>query len=129
MPHHGEEAVIKYRQSRREVFIVNDNIFIGMVETLEDNFQELSSDIVSALRDTDETYAALFEKRLELQRRFPCIQATVERDGGVSMTAEEHAGLLEYLGVVNEMENIERLRLYYAGHRDCFAYLKKIGAI
>jgi hypothetical protein len=108
---------------------MNDNIFSGMIETLEDNFQEIASNIVSALRDTDEEYAALYEKRLELQRQFPCIQAVVEGEGAVSMTAEEHAGLLEYLGVVNEMENIERLRLYYAGHRDCFAYLKKIGAI
>lgn len=108
---------------------MSDNIFTGMVENLEDNFQEIASGITDSLRDTDSEYTALFEKRLELQRRFPCIGAALEGEGAVSMTAEEHAGLLEYLGVVNDMENIERLRLYYAGHRDCLAYLKKIGAI
>jgi len=107
---------------------MNDNIFTGMTENLEDNFQEIASGITASLRDTDEDYADLFEKRFDLQRRFPCIQAVIESDGAVSLTAEEHAGLLEYLGVVNDMENIERLRLYYAGHRDCFAYLQKIDA-
>ena len=108
---------------------MNDNIFTGMVENLEDNFLEISSGVTASLRDTDEEYTALFEKRLELQKRYPCIQTTLEGDGEVSMSAEEHKGLLEYLGVVNDMENIERLRLYYAGHRDCFAYLKKIEAV
>ena len=100
-----------------------------MVENLEDNFLEIASGVTASLRDTDEEYATLFEKRMELQKRFPCIQATLEGDGEVSLTAEEHKGLLEYLGVVNDMENIERLCLYYSGHRDCFAYLKKIGAV
>jgi hypothetical protein len=108
---------------------MNDNIFSGMTENLEDNFQEIASGVTDSLRDTDEGYSALFDKRLDLQQRFPCIQAVIEGGGAVSLTAEEHAGLLEYLAVVGDMENIERLRLYYAGHRDCFAYLKKIGVI
>lgn len=108
---------------------MNDSIFTGMVENLEANFQEIASGVTDALRGSDEEYTTLFQKRLELQERFPCIGAALEGDGAVSMTAEEHAGLLEYLGVVSDMENIERLRLYYAGHRDCFAYLKKIGAV
>ena len=108
---------------------MSDNIFTGMVEDLEDNFLEISSGVTASLRDTDEEYAALFDRRLELQKRFPCIQSVLEGGGAVSMTAEEHAGLLEYLEVIGDMENTERLRLYYAGHRDCLAYLKKISAI
>lgn len=108
---------------------MNDNTFTGMVENLEVNFQEITSGVIDALRGTDEEYAALFQKQLELQERFPCIGAALEGEGPVSITAEEHACLLEYLGVVSDMENIERLRLYYAGHRDCFAYLKKTGAV
>ncbi len=108
---------------------MNDNIFAGMVENLEASFQEIASGVTAALQDTDAEYAALSRKRLELQGRFPCIGAALEGEGAVSMTAAEHAGLLEYLGVAGDMENIERLRLYYAGHKDCFAYLKKIGAI
>jgi hypothetical protein len=108
---------------------MSDNIFTGMVENLEDNFLEISGGITASLRDTDEEYSALYEKRMELQKQFPCIQAIIEGAGAITMTAEEHAGLLEYLEVVGDMENTERLRLYYAGHRDCFAYLKKIGAV
>ena len=108
---------------------MNDSIFTGMVENLEANFQEIASGVTDALRGSDEEYTTLFQKRLELQERFPCIGVALEGDGAVSMTVEEHAALLEYLGVVSDMENIERLRLYYAGHRDCFAYFKKIGAV
>jgi hypothetical protein len=108
---------------------MNDTTFNGMVETLEDNFMEITSDITDSLRNSDEEYAALFEKRMDLQKRFPCIQNTLEEEGSVSMNAEEHKGLLEYLSVVNDMENIERLRLYYAGHKDCFTYLRKIGVM
>ena len=108
---------------------MSDNIFTGMIENLEDNFQEITSDIIASLRDMDDDYAALFQKRLELQEQFPCIQAVFEGDGALSMTADEHKRLLEYMSVSNEMENIERLRLYYAGHRDCIVYLKKISAL
>jgi len=108
---------------------MSDNIFIGMMENLEDSFSEISSNLAVALRETDTEYDALYQKRLELQDRFPCIQAVIEDECPVSITAGEHGGLLEYLSVVNDMEGIERLQLYYAGHRDCFAYLKKIGMI
>jgi hypothetical protein len=109
--------------------IMNDNIFTGMVENLEDNFLEISSGVITSLRETDGEYAALCDRQDELQKRFPCIQAVLEGEGAVSMSAEEHKGLLEYLDVTGSMEDIKRLRLYYAGHRDCFAYLKKIGAV
>lgn len=108
---------------------MNDNIFTGMMERLEDGFLEMASEITASLCDTNPEYAALFERRLELQSRFPCIGSVLEGEGTVTMTTVEHAGLLEYLGVVNDMENIERQMLYYAGHRDCLAYLKKIGAV
>ena len=108
---------------------MNDNNFIGMMEHLENNFLEISSEITTSLRDTNEEYSALHQKRLELQHRFPCIGTVLEGNDAVSMTAEEHSGLLEYFGIVNDMENIERLALYYAGHKDALAYLKKIGSV
>ena len=108
---------------------MSDNIFAGMVENLEFNFHEIASGITASLREMDEEYALLSEKRLELQEQFPCIQEIFDGEVKISMTADEHEGLLQYLSVVSDMENIERLRIYYAGHRDCFAYLKKIGVI
>jgi dsDNA-binding SOS-regulon protein len=53
----------------------------------------------------------------------------LDGEGAVRLTAEEHAGLVEHTRTTDEAENRERLNLYLAGHRDCFAYLKKIGLL
>jgi hypothetical protein len=108
---------------------MKDEIFSGLVAQLEDRFQEMDSDISTALLDTDEEYVALRKRQTELEERFPFIETAMEGKGSLSLTAIEHAGLVEYLGVSNEIENRERLNLYYAGHRDCFAYLKRIGLL
>jgi len=49
--------------------------------------------------------------------------------GAISLTAEEHKALVRYLEIKTEMEDIERKQIYFRGHTDNFAYLKKIGAI
>ena len=108
---------------------MNDEIFTGLVAQLEDRFQEMDSGLSTALLETDATYTEIAEHRKELGKRFPFIESVLEGTGAVSLNAEEHAGLVEYLEITNEMENRERLNLYYAGHRDCFAYLRKIGVI
>jgi len=108
---------------------MKDEVFSGMVAQLEDVFQEMDSDLTAALIDTDEEYAAMWKRMIELEEKFPCIESVVEGEGVVSLNAEQHTGLVEYLRIVNKMEDRERLNLYYAGHRDCFAYLKKIGLI
>ena len=103
--------------------------FPGLIAQLECMFSEMCSDITVALRDTDEEYAALREQRKALAERFPFIDPLLEGSEVRSLNADEHAGLKEYLDLTTEMEYHERLNIYYAGHRDCFAYLRKIGAI
>jgi len=108
---------------------MKDEIFSGLIAQLEDRFEEMDSDFSIALPESNAEYAALMERREKLQERFPFIESALEGTGALSLTAEEHAGLVEYLNLTNEMENHERLNLYYAGHRDCFAYLRKIRVI
>lgn len=108
---------------------MKEEIFSGLVAHIEEDFQEMDSEITTALKETDEEYVALCKHQSELEQRFPFIESALEGKGALNLSAEEHTGLVEYLSVTNEMENRERLNLYYAGHRDCFAYLKKIGVI
>jgi hypothetical protein len=108
---------------------MKDEIFSRLVAHIEDDFQAMDSKITIALRYTNEEYIRLSRRQTELEKRFPFIESALEGEGALNLTAEEHAGLVEYLGVRDEMENLERLNLYYAGHRDGFAYLKKIGVI
>ena len=108
---------------------MKEEIFSGLIARIEEEFQAMDSEITTALKETDEEYAALNKRRTELEARFPFIESALEGESALNLSAEEHAGLVEYLSVTNEMENRERLNLYYAGHRDCFAYLKKIGVM
>ena len=101
----------------------------GLFSQFEDMFVETSSNLAFALRDSDEEYAAMRKHWWELAERFPFIQPMLENGDGLSLSVEERAGLQEYRGVIIEMEYRERLELYYAGHCDCFAYLRRIGVV
>jgi hypothetical protein len=101
----------------------------GLTALIEDAFNEMESGIVTELRSKDETYAALRRRKLEIERQFPLVESTLEGEGPLSLSAEEHAYLAEYLSTTGDMESIERLNIYYAGHRDCVAFLKRIRAI
>ena len=65
----------------------------------------------------------------QAEKSFPVIQKTTEGKGAVSLSAEEHEALARFLMLKNDIENIERKQIYFRGHMDGFAYLKKISAI
>jgi biopolymer transport protein ExbD len=106
---------------------MKDEVFSGLVALPPERFQEMDSDITVKLADSDTEYAALKVRLDELERQLPFIEKVLEGKDELHLTAEQHAGFAEYMRVTNEAENIERMNLYLAGHRDCFAYLKRIG--
>jgi hypothetical protein len=95
----------------------------------DDGFLELESETVTALRKGDEGYAALVKRKKELEERFPFIESVLEGASPVGLSEDEHAGLSEHTDVSFKMESIERRSFYLAGHRDCLAYLRRIGAL
>ena len=99
--------------------------FFEMINT---NFSDLDSAIVKALSETDERYIEMKKQVQELSDRFPVIESILEGKGPITISDKEHAGLTEYLELIAWMEHNERLAIYYAGHKDCFAYLKRVGA-
>ena len=107
----------------------NNNLFPTLPDRIAEGFADLDSAMVAAMPEKDEQYAKLLEQQKELSARFPDLENWLEGGGALSLSAEERAGLVEYLEVTAQMESIERLHIYYAGHQDCFAYLKKIGAV
>lgn len=42
---------------------------------------------------------------------------------------EEHAAFTQYLHLVRQRDDMERQQIYFRGHTDAVAYLKKIKAI
>jgi hypothetical protein len=102
---------------------------MALPEHIDELFMEMDSRIVIALQDSDEGYSALVRDRDGMAHSFPQMEQWLEGTGPLSLTEEEHAGLARYTALTTEMEDMERRAIYYAGHRDCIAWLKKIGAL
>jgi hypothetical protein len=103
--------------------------FFNLAERIEDAFPEIDNDIMVDLRETDDGYRSLCRETDKLQDEYPTVISVLEGDGAISLTADEHAALLRYFDIKRNTEDIERKRIYFRGHTDCMAYLKKIGAI
>lgn len=107
---------------------MNDTYF-DLPSRLEDTFSEIESDIIMDLRENSEEYADLQSKISEMKQQHPFITKVMEGSGEIHLTAEEHSALTEYLHLKFKLEDMERLQIYFRGHTDAFAYLKKINAI
>jgi hypothetical protein len=106
-----------------------DKSSITLPEHIDELFSAMDSQIVMALQESDEGCAALTRERDDMTRRFPQIEQWLEEEGALNLTAEEHAGLARHTAFTAEMEDTERRAIYYAGHRDCIAWLRKINVI
>ena len=101
----------------------------GLISIISEHFSEIASEIEKALPKEDERYANLDKRQAEIEKLFPDIENWIEKAGPLSLSKEEHDGLIEYLKIDDEMTEIERLAIYYAGARDCIDYLKKAGQL
>ena len=112
----------------KDVSTVSDSYF-DLPSCIEDAFAEIDSDIVMDLLNTDEDYAELSDRMDQLRAQCPVIDRLGEDDGEIHMTAEEHRAYVDYLNLARQMEDMERQHIYFRGHTDAVAYLKKIKAI
>lgn len=65
----------------------------------------------------------------DLKRQYPVIDKVMEKSDEIHLTVEEHAALTEYLHLLFKLADMERRQIYFRGHTDAFAYLKKIHAL
>ena len=89
------------------------------------SFAEIDSDIVVDLLNSNEEY----EQMSVMRKQHPFILNLDEGDGAITLSAEEHEAYLAYIGLMHQTEDMERLQIYFRGHTDAVAYLKKIKAI
>lgn len=105
------------------------NTYFDLPSRLEDDFPRIDSDIVMNLCDTNEEYAGLFQQVSDLNQKYPFIDKLIDGSGEVHLTEDEHDAFVRYLSLVRRMENMERLQIYFRGHTDAVAYLKRIKAL
>lgn len=102
-----------------------ESSFISQAESL---FDEMENKVVKRLR-SDEAYSALARRRTEIQSQYPFVKFAFEGNESIFPNAEEYLAWLEVKRTLDETDQMERLALYIQGHADCFAFLKKIGAL
>ena len=105
-----------------------DDSYCLLPERISEQFSEIDSDIVMDLSAASPEYAKLKAQMEELKRQNPVIGALLEGKGELSFTADEHEALKEFIRLYMRADNMEREHIYFRGHADGFAYLKKIGA-
>lgn len=105
-------------------FILNN-----LVERVVESFYEIDNDIAMNLRHSNEEYSKLYYRRIEILEQYPSVQIAVDGEGGVSLNQEEHKALIEYLRVIEQLDFIERIQIYFQGHADCITYLKRISIL
>ncbi|MEK3986341.1 hypothetical protein MHB77_23660 [Paenibacillus sp. FSL K6-3166] len=95
---------------------------------LETIFDEIENEVTRLLRNR-ESYLALVHKRSEIKTQYPFIQSIFEGNAGIFSSDNEHRAWLDVKQTYDETERMERMALYFQGHADCYAYLRKIGAL
>lgn len=107
----------------------DDNLYYDLAQRIEDSFSEIENDITVDFRKNNEEYHALYQKISDLKAAHPVISNIMEGEGDISLTAVEHKVVTEYFRLQFKLETMERQQLYFRGHTDCMAYLKKIDAL
>ena len=64
-----------------------------------------------------------------MKQKYSFISNVLSGKGEVQLSTSEHTKLVEYFNLVRQLEDMERQHIYFRGHTDAVAYLKKIGAI
>lgn len=103
--------------------------YFNLTSRLEIVFSDIENDIIMNLRDNNKEYTALYDKMSEMKQQYPFIDRVMNRSGKIHLTDEEHSEFAEYLHLMFKLADMERLQIYFRGHSDAFAYLKKIHAI
>ena len=103
--------------------------YLDLPSRLEDAFPEIDNDIMMELRNENEEYLELLQKISDLKQQAPFLTDLLESSGEIRLTAEEHTAFTQYLHLVRQRDDMERQQIYFRGHTDAGAYLRKIKAI
>ena len=107
---------------------MNDT-YMDLGARLEESFPDIENEVIVDLRENNEDYADLRGKISDIENKHSFIEQVLHGSGEVNLTAEEHKVLTEYLRLRFNLDDMEREALYFRGHTDAVAYLKKIKAI
>ena len=100
-----------------------------IIEIIDVAFDEICTSIFNDLRQNDEEYARLREEKEQLEVEYPNTPKIYDHSGALNLSADEQDAFIKYLDINDEIDDIIKRYAYYRGQKDCYAYLRKIGAI
>ncbi len=86
--------------------------YTGLLELIDDDFDEIEDGVCKDLGKACERYRAMVHESSEIDVRHPFIWQTLYGQGEISLTAEEHEVLVNYLQLEHEIQNMERKAIY-----------------
>jgi hypothetical protein len=107
---------------------IENDTFLNLAERIADSFMEIDSDICRDLRENNAEYIQMWRESAKLHEDFPIIREIMDCEDEIRLSVEEHKARTDFLLLKNYMENFERRQIYFRGHTDNFAYMRRIGA-
>lgn len=104
-------------------------ISFELPEWLQCLMGNLDTSIVIKLRKEDEQYVALNKELKELLEKYTAVAELLNGEKGANLTDEEQEAFHEYMVIRAEIENRERELFYFYGHKHCYEYMRRIGAV
>ena len=108
---------------------MKNDLFTDLPLRIEEDYPKLENDMLLELRKKDKDYEQIHKQFYTIEEQYPFIMEVLEGKGRITLTEEEHAILLDYLALYRKMDEKERIHIYFRGHTDALAYLKKIGMV
>jgi hypothetical protein len=102
--------------------------YYDLVQRLDDAFIEIDSDMCVYLRQNDDDYIALYHEHRDLTNKFSFIEDMTNGTVPASLGTDEISALTRCIALKYAMNCAELKAMYYRGHTDCIAYLRKIEA-
>ena len=107
---------------------MNDTYY-NLASRLEDSFREIENNALIELGKSNTDYVDLQKQLFQIKAENPFINALIEGDYEQELSSAQCVALGKFIDLYMRMEELERKHLYFRGHTDAFAYLKRINLI
>lgn len=101
----------------------------NIIEPFKDSFTQVKSDILVELKDTNEEYLSLLDRKEEILTKYPNLRTVYENEEAMQLTEEETKGLIKIIDLYFDKNAIEDLAIYLKGIESGYLIFKKMGLI
>ena len=106
-----------------------NNTYYDLASRLEDSFHEIENDVLIELGESSSDYVDLQKQLFQIKEKNPFINALIEGNYEQELSSAQCVALGKFIDLYMRLEELERKHLYFRGHTDAFAYLKKINVL